>query len=215
MEAFISSISAAGPCLNLPPHISFALTGTSALRRYVYAIVAVFAIAAIALYVIRWIPVHVGGQPPASLSKLVLEPQPKALPAAAFLGDGGERLSLATFRGRPVLLNLWATWCAPCVQELPALARLQHAIPGLTVLAVSEGRENAAEARAFLKAHGASALNVYVDSDHAFLAAMGAFGLPLSALIDAQGRERARAVGPAQWDAPEAIAWLRTFTRQE
>lgn len=185
------------------------------MRLYLPATLAVLAIAAIALYVIHAIPVHDGGQPPAPLSKLVLDRQPKIIPAAAFFDDKGRRLSLATFRGRPVLLNLWATWCAPCVSELPALARLQHAMPGITILAVSEGRENVGETSAFLKAHGASALNVYVDSNHAFLAALGAFGLPLSALIDARGRERARAMGPAQWDDPEAIAWLRAFARQE
>lgn len=181
------------------------------MRRYLPAVLAVVAIAGIALYVMRAIPVHEGGQPPAALSGLLPDTRPKTLPAAAFFDGKGVRLSLASFRGRSVLLNLWATWCAPCVRELPALARLQQNLPNLTIVALSEGRENASETRAFLKTHGAGALKVYVDSDHAFLAVMGAVGLPLSALIGPDGRERARASGPAEWDDPEAIAWLRAF----
>lgn len=175
-------------------------------------VVLVVAAAAIALYVIRAAPVHGWGRPPEALSKLVLDVKPKDIPAAAFVDDKGERLSLATFRGRYVLLNLWATWCAPCVRELPALAVLQRALPGLTILAVSEGRETAPATAAFLKAHGASALHIYLDSDHAFLEALGAFGLPLSVLIDPAGKERARAIGPADWADPEAIAYLRATT---
>jgi hypothetical protein len=85
-------------------------------------------------------------------------------------------------------------------------------VPGLTIVAVSEGRENAADTAAFLKAHGAGALRIYLDGDHAFLEAMGALGLPVSALIDPRGQERARAIGPAEWDDPQAISWLGEYT---
>ena len=181
------------------------------MRRYFPFIVAVLAIAAIALYVIRSRAVYDSGSPPEPLSKLALDARPKTIPAAAFFNDKGERLSLATFRGHPVLLNLWATWCAPCVKELPALAQLQHALPALTIVAVSEGRENARETSVFLKAHAAGELKVYVDNDHAFLAAIGVSGLPLSALIDSNGFERARASGPEEWDDPAAVAYLNSF----
>lgn len=182
-------------------------------RHVVVAVVAAIIVAAAlaaTFYVIRARPVHAGSTPPASLSKLVPDAKPKAIPAVAFTDAKGERLSLAAFRGRYVLLNLWATWCGPCVQELPSLARLAAALPGLTVVAVSEGQDSVPATAAFLKAHGAGKLAVYRDSDHAFLAAMGAFGLPLSALIGPDGRERARAIGPAQWDDPQAIVWLKT-----
>ncbi|HEY6578221.1 MAG TPA: TlpA disulfide reductase family protein [Rhizomicrobium sp.] len=176
----------------------------------ILAVVAAAAMAAV-LYVIQARPVHAGNAPPAALAKLVPDSKPKALPAVAFTDARGERLSLATFHGHYVLLNLWATWCAPCVRELPALARLQRALPELTIVAVSEGQESAPATAAFLKAHGASALRTYRDSDHAFLAAIGAFGLPLSALVDQAGLERARAIGPAEWDDPQAVTWLRAF----
>ncbi|HEX4079096.1 MAG TPA: TlpA disulfide reductase family protein [Rhizomicrobium sp.] len=183
------------------------------LRRHLFAILAVVAAAAAggALYVIHARPVHAGDATPAALAKLVPDAKPKIIPAVAFTNAKGERLSLASFHGHYLLLNLWATWCAPCVRELPALAHLQSALPGLIIVAVSEGQESVPDTAAFLKAHGAGGLAVYRDPDHAFLAAMGAFGLPLSALIDESGRERARAIGPAQWDDPQAIAWLRVF----
>jgi thiol-disulfide isomerase/thioredoxin len=183
-------------------------------RHLILALAIVAALSAVALYVMRATPVHEQALPPAALAKLVPDAKPQTIPAAAFFDAKGEKFSLATFHGHTILLNLWATWCAPCVRELPALAQLQRAVPGLTVIAVSEGRENAAETLAFLKAHQADSLPVYLDGDHAFLAAMGAFGLPVSALIAPDGKERARAIGPAEWADPQAIAWLRAFASQ-
>jgi thiol-disulfide isomerase/thioredoxin len=184
------------------------------LRRHllvILALVATAAIAAVALYVIPARTVHVSSGPPPALSKLVPDPKPKTIPAVAFTDVNGARLSLATFHGHYVLLNLWATWCAPCVKELPALAHLHRALPGLTIVAVSEGQEGAKDTAAFLKAHGAGDLGVYLDSNHAFLAAFGAFGLPLSALVAPSGLEQSRAIGPAEWDDPAAIAWLKSI----
>jgi thiol-disulfide isomerase/thioredoxin len=131
----------------------------------------------------------------------------------AFSDTAGHRHALSEFRGRTVLLNLWAPWCAPCVRELPALAKLSRSVPAskLTVIAVDVGRGGPEDARAFLSEHGASALSVYVDSDIALVRAFGAYGLPLSVVIDPQGREIARSVGPGDWGAPDAVAYLRTL----
>ncbi|HEY3636811.1 MAG TPA: TlpA disulfide reductase family protein, partial [Rhizomicrobium sp.] len=150
------------------------------MRRHPTVTLAVLAVAAAAaaLYVIPTSPVHASTNPPPALAKLVPDAKPKAIPAVAFVDDGGHRLSLATFHGHYVLLNLWATWCAPCVKELPAISHLHKALPELTIVAVSEGQESAKDTSAFLKAHGAGDLTVYLDSNHAFLAAFGAFGLP-------------------------------------
>lgn len=164
------------------------------------------------LYAIKARTVHESAARPAALAKLVPVGGASRIPAAAFFDARGQRFSLATFRGQYVLLNLWATWCAPCVRELPALAKLQHDVPTLTIVAVSEGRENAADTARFLKSHDAGALRVWLDPDHAFLAALGAFGLPVSVLMDRNGMERAKAVGPAEWDDPDAIAWFRALT---
>lgn len=138
---------------------------------------------------------------------------PHTVPDVTFSNAAGEHHDLSSYKGRYVLLNLWATWCAPCVKELPALAKLQGAVPlgKLTVLTVNVGQGSAADTAAFMKAHSASALPVNLDSDSAFIRAFGAFGLPLSVLIDPQGREVARAVGPADWDAGESIAYFKAL----
>ncbi|MDE2109802.1 MAG: TlpA family protein disulfide reductase [Alphaproteobacteria bacterium] len=162
----------------------------------------------VVLYGIATLSVHA---PPASLKPLARIHPAKAAPLPAFTGLDGKRHTLAEFRGRLVLLNLWATWCAPCVKELPALAALQKALPAsrFVVVAVDVGRDKPAEAAAFLAAHNARNLGVYVDTDIAMLRAFGAYGLPSSILIDAEGREIARAEGPADWSAPDSIRYFR------
>ncbi|HEX4296135.1 MAG TPA: TlpA disulfide reductase family protein, partial [Rhizomicrobium sp.] len=132
----------------------------------------------------------------------------------AFEGVDGARHTLADFKGHYVLLNLWAVWCAPCVKELPALARLQAALPkgGLEVVPVDVARGTQADAAAFLKAHGAARLPAFIDGDLAMMRVFGAYGLPLTVLIDDKGREIARAVGPADWDAPDAIDYFKALT---
>jgi thiol-disulfide isomerase/thioredoxin len=170
------------------------------------------------LYVILVRDVHavrdVQARLPPSLSALVPDRRPQAMSEVAFSDASGGLHTLAAFKGRYVLLNLWATWCAPCVKELPALARLQAALPTarLTVITVNVGRASAADTAAFLKAHDAASLPVYLDSNIALIRAFGAAGLPLSVLIDRQGREVARASGPADWDAKSSIAYFKALT---
>ena len=120
------------------------------------------------------------------------------------------------YRGRVVLLNLWASWCAPCVRELPALASLQKALPDarFAVVAVDVGRDTRGEAGAFLASHGASVLGANVDSDTSMLRAFGAYGLPVSILIDDKGREIARALGPADWSAPNSVRYLKRVSER-
>lgn len=139
---------------------------------------------------------------------------PVAVPAVAFTDAHGTQKSLVAYRGQYVLLNLWATWCGPCVKELPALAKLQAAVPAtkLRVLTVNVGHGSAVDTASFLRVHGAASLPVLVDSDSSFIRNFGAYGLPLSVLIDPQGREIARAEGPADWDAAAAIAYFRSLT---
>jgi len=158
---------------------------------------------------------HAGNAPPAipaSLARLTPSKAPAPVAAVAFTAKDGKRHAIAEFKGRYVLLNLWAVWCAPCVKELPALAKLQAGTPGLSVVPVDVARGTPADAAAFLKAHGAAALPAYVDTDLALMRTFGAYGLPLTILIDGKGREIARAVGPAEWDAPESIAYFKALT---
>jgi thiol-disulfide isomerase/thioredoxin len=151
--------------------------------------------------------------PPAALAPFALAAKPSAVPAVAIGDSSGARRSLAAFRGRYVLLNLWAPWCAPCVKELPALARLKAALPKqqIAIVAVDVGRGSAADARRFLDDHDAKALDTYVDTNIALLRAFGAYGLPLTILIDPDGREIGRAIGPAAWDSKDAVAYFRAL----
>ena len=152
------------------------------------------------------------GAKPASLAELKTEP-PEVAPDIAFSDATGARRTLSSYRGHYVLLNLWATWCAPCVKELPELAKLQSAVgpAKLAVVTVNVGHSTAAETGAFLKDHQANTLPVLVDTDTAFIRAFGAFGLPLSILIDPKGREIARATGPAEWDRPQSVMWFKSL----
>lgn len=157
--------------------------------------------------------VHAVSHPPAALERLKPEEKAAPVPAVAFSDAKGGQHILSQFKGRYVLVNLWATWCAPCVAELPALAKLQQSVPAsqLQIVAVNVGRSTPSETASFLKQHRAGALTVYVDSNVALVRAFGAYGLPLSVLIDPDGKEVARAVGPSEWSAPEAIDWFKSL----
>jgi len=148
------------------------------------------------------------------VAKLKAEEPAKPVPPVSFVDQNGDTHTLKQFRGRYVLLNLWATWCAPCVRELPALSHLQAALgpKRLSVVPVSVGRDTAAETAAFLKQHKAE-LPVYIDTKSTFLHAFGAFGLPLTVLIDPQGREIARASGAVHWDAKDSIGYFESLKR--
>jgi uncharacterized membrane protein/thiol-disulfide isomerase/thioredoxin len=130
-------------------------------------------------------------------------------PDAAFADRGGKPLRIADFAGRPVLVNLWATWCAPCLAEMPALDRLA-AREGdrLAVLAVSQDLEGWRAVDRFFVADKFKALTPYLDKENALALALGAKGLPMSILYDARGRELWRVNGPLEWDQPDVAALL-------
>lgn len=124
--------------------------------------------------------------------------------------DGGE-VRLADFEGTPVLVNLWASWCAPCVKELPtldALARSRRVDGDLMVIAVSQDNGPPASVRAFLDKAGAKYLAAYRDPDMGMSGALDAQVLPTSVLYDAHGREVWRYVGDLDWESDTAVKLL-------
>ena len=124
--------------------------------------------------------------------------------------DGGD-ITLADFRGVPVLVNLWATWCAPCVKELPTLDRLatSHAVDGqLGVVTVSQDMAPQGSVSAFLKKLGVKDLGAFHDPKMALSGALDAQVLPTTVLYDCQGREVWRYVGDLDWSGKEAKALL-------
>ncbi|MCW5724750.1 MAG: TlpA family protein disulfide reductase [Maricaulaceae bacterium] len=133
-------------------------------------------------------------------------PQPRTV----FRNVEGEELTLADFRGRIILVNLWATWCPPCVVEMPSLNTLQAELGGedFQVVTISFDR-TAQAAQAFLEEHELTNLPLYHDNTFALATAAGARGLPMSILYDRNGREIGRLPGEAHWDSPEAMALIR------
>ena len=181
-------------------------------KKIIISLAVIAALAAGFLYARGLLSVHQGLEPPASLAALKLEKAPAAAPAVRFTDAMGGRHALDAFHGRYVLLNLWATWCGPCVNELPSLARLSRFAPGVKVIAVDVGKDKPADAAAFLKAHDAGALGTYADTDVSFIRSFQAYGLPVTVLIDPTGKIVAKAEGPADWGSPEAVAYFKRIT---
>lgn len=132
-------------------------------------------------------------------------------PATLFHNPDGGDIDLTKFKGTQVLVNLWATWCAPCVKELPTLDRLSksHRDDGaLSVLAVSQDSAPQASVAAFLKSHKIDDLAAYHDPGMRLSGALNAQILPTSVLYDAQGRELWRYIGDTDWTGAEAARLL-------
>lgn len=137
--------------------------------------------------------------------------QPRALPEIRFQDDQDHDLTLADFRNRVVLLNVWATWCVPCRKEMPALDRLQARLGGkdFLVMALSIDLEGVAAVKRFYQEVGVEKLAMYVDPSGRGSHGLGLPGVPTTFLIDRQGREVARKMGAAEWDAPEMLSVIQ------
>lgn len=153
-------------------------------------------------------PPHVRLQ---SLAALQPIDPPRPVADLRFTDATGTTHSLRDYAGKGVVLNLWATWCAPCVAEMPSLAHLARAAAaqGLVVLPVSTDHGGAEQVQRFYRAHGIADLPVAVDPTGTITETLHARGLPTTLLIDGSGRERARLEGGADWAAPDALATLR------
>lgn len=141
----------------------------------------------------------------------ILHDAPKPIAKIEFQDSDGKARSLADFRDKVVLLNVWATWCRPCRAEMPTLDRLQSELggPGFEVLALSIDRAGIDVVTRFYFEVGVAHLTRYVDSSGRAAWQLSTVGLPTTLLIDREGREIGRLVGPAEWDAPNMVAFLR------
>jgi thiol-disulfide isomerase/thioredoxin len=126
------------------------------------------------------------------------------------------QVKLSDFKGRVLLVNFWATWCAPCIRELPSLDRLQSDLgdEGLLVLAISQDRGGAAVAGPFLEKLDIRSLGLFLDSKMRLGRALGVRALPWTFLIDREGRVVGELPGYAEWDSHEAIALIRHYLEQ-
>jgi thiol-disulfide isomerase/thioredoxin len=147
------------------------------------------------------------------MAGVIIHATRKEIALFSFANEKGETLDLSKWKGRVVLLNLWATWCTPCKKEMPDLAQLQTALAGkdFEVVALSVDRKGLEASKAFLTEIGASNLAAYVEPEAKSLAALQALGLPATVLIDRQGKEAGRILGPADWASPEAQGLVKAL----
>lgn len=149
-------------------------------------------------------PATSGGR--GKLAAFVKKAEPSPLPDIIFQDGTGKDVALSSFKGKTILLNLWATWCVPCREEMPALNRLQQALGGdkFAVVALSLDRKGAEASQKFLDDVGAKALTLYIDATAKQGLALKLVGMPTSILINADGLEVGRLAGPAEWDSEDA-----------
>ena len=144
----------------------------------------------------------------------VMAEVPAIAPDTPFALPDGAPAMLSDWRGKVIVLNFWATWCAPCVKELPSLDRLAAALPANshTVLAVSTDRGGPKKVPPFLKKLKTENLAPYLDAKSALGRAFGMRGLPTTYIIGKDGNVVAKLEGAAEWDSPEIVEWLKTLT---
>lgn len=143
-----------------------------------------------------------------AMTAFVVRPEPVALPDFAFEAPDGAKVTSADLKGKVVLLNIWATWCVPCREEMPQLNALQSELGGkaFEVVALNIDKGGPEKAQKFLAETKASDLKAYYDPSGKLFATLKAVGMPTTLLIDPDGKEMGRLVGPANWASPEAKA---------
>jgi thiol-disulfide isomerase/thioredoxin len=148
---------------------------------------------------------------PLDLYALQHSPAGVTLPAFGFTTASGEKRTLADYKGQGVVLNLWATWCGPCVKEMPALDQLARAVRDdrIAVLPLSSDRAGGAAVEPYFKDNGITSLPVLLDPDGDAARALKARGIPTTIIIDADGHERQRVEGAVDWAKPDVVAALR------
>lgn len=153
------------------------------------------------------------------VAALTMATAPLQLPDLAFADANGKPRKLSDWRGRTVLVNLWATWCVPCRKEMPALESLQTKLggPNFEVVAINIDTRDPEKPKNFLKEANLTRLGYFNDQKAKVfqdLKAIGrALGMPTSILVDSQGCEVATIAGPAEWDSDDAIKLIRAATK--
>ncbi len=144
-----------------------------------------------------------------------IHPRPKALKELKFVRGDLKAASLSDFRGKLVLLNIWATWCGPCRVEMPTLDRLQARLggPDFEVLALSIDQGGVPVVKDFYEELGLKALRIFVDPSMTAPVALNALGVPTTVLINREGLEIGRYTGPAEWDSPKVAALIRGYQK--
>lgn len=141
-----------------------------------------------------------------AMAAFVVRSKPLDLPDFTFDGPDGGKETAADLKGKVVLLNIWATWCVPCREEMPQLNELQAELgsDAFEVVAINIDKGGAEKAKKFLEETGVTDLALYTEPTGKLFATLKAVGMPTTLLLNAQGQEMGRLVGPADWASPEA-----------
>ena len=180
-------------------------------------IVLAAAVALAAMFAFTW----QGTQGPAvrngGLERLVVHDRPKPLPRIAAVDGSGKLRTLSEWKGKVLLVNFWATWCPPCRKEMPDIIALQEAYRDrdFRVIAISIDYQGYEKSWQFLRRFGGQGLILLWDADKSAFGAIGRPGLPVTLLVDRQGRERARLVGMAAWNSPAAHAIINRLLAEK
>ncbi|MEM7439990.1 MAG: TlpA disulfide reductase family protein [Pseudomonadota bacterium] len=151
------------------------------------------------------------------MRKLVFHKAPQPVPDKPFLDDTGQDMTLGAYKGKVVLLNFWATWCAPCRHEMPSLNALQKELGGDTfkVVTIATGRNPPPAIARFFEEENIDNLPKHRDPKQVLARGMAVFGLPMTVVLNEDGMEIARLRGDAEWFAPEAVDLLRAVIGSE
>ena len=147
------------------------------------------------------------------MKKLVIHAGPRDVSQTPFETVGGDSGTLADYRGKIVVLNFWATWCAPCRKEMPMLSELQEEMggPDFEVVTLATGRNPPPAMKAFFDEIGVDNLPLHRDPKQQSAREMGVLGLPITVILDRDGQEIARLQGDAHWNSDSAKAILRAL----
>ena len=150
------------------------------------------------------------------MRKLNFLSEPIAAPDTPFVGEDGAEMTLAAYEGQYVVLNFWATWCAPCRQEMPHLAALQTAFEGddVQIVTIATGRNPLPAMQRFFAEIEVDNLPLHTDARQTLARSMGVLGLPVTMILDPDGNEIARLQGDADWGSDSAKAILRALADQ-
>ena len=149
------------------------------------------------------------------MRKLNIHSEPMPGSDVTFVHEDGTEITLAAYEGKYVLLNFWATWCAPCRKEMPDLAELQTELSGDTfeVVTIATGRNPRPAMEAFFDEIGVDNLPLHTDTRQNLARSLGVLGLPVTLVLDPEGNEIARLVGDAEWNSDNAKAVLGALTQ--
>ncbi len=148
------------------------------------------------------------------MQAMVLHGEAQDLPEVSFTDADGNELTLADLQGRHILLNFWATWCAPCRVEMPSLNAVQQDMGGdnFAVVTIATGRNPIPAIERFFEEQDITDLPIHLDPRQSMARALGIFGLPVTLLLTPEGREAGRLRGDADWSSPEAMALLQAWS---